>query len=257
MSGDLIAISGSCTNTVEVYRRVDGVWRHEATLTRPAWAPNPEYYFYFGDSVDVQGDHIVVGDSAAGDNLNGAVFVYSYRNRQWVEGARLQAYDGAIGNGFGFAVSLCDDQLAVGAPGTSEHGWHSGSVYLYRWVAVSEDVDRSVTPKPTGAWLFTQKLTSFNTYTAAQFGSELGLTGSVLVAGRSANPFNTEDPWAFMYTRAGPTWVNKTVLSERGDSFPKSVSVDGNFAHSKPKFTLSASYIRYVTLRCYRPAFQG
>ncbi len=90
----------------------------------------------FGIAVDIDGDLIIVGErdgDGAVDN-SGAAYLFG-RNQggagAWGEVARLTASDGLLSNGFGEAVAVSGNRIAVGAPRREEAGVQSGAVYVF------------------------------------------------------------------------------------------------------------------------------
>ncbi|HXO28955.1 MAG TPA: hypothetical protein VOA80_16515 [Thermoanaerobaculia bacterium] len=88
----------------------------------------------FGTSVSIDGDWLAVGAPLADANGvpgSGAVYLFLRFQSSWVPNAKLVAADGVVGAHFGFSVSLKGNTLVVGAPGDSDRGSLSGSVYVF------------------------------------------------------------------------------------------------------------------------------
>ena len=75
---------------------------------------------YFGISVALDGDTLVVG--AYGDNDKGSVYVFVRSGSTWSQQQKLVANDGAAGDYFGYSVALDGDTLVVGAYGDDDKG---------------------------------------------------------------------------------------------------------------------------------------
>ncbi|HMA83251.1 MAG TPA: FG-GAP repeat protein, partial [Candidatus Thermoplasmatota archaeon] len=76
---------------------------------------------YFGFSVSISGDTIVVGApyEDVNDDNNGSAYVFTRNNQtadDWGQVKKLTASDGAAGDQFGFSVSISGDTIVVGAP---------------------------------------------------------------------------------------------------------------------------------------------
>jgi hypothetical protein len=85
---------------------------------------------YFGGSVAIQGDKIIVGawgDDDAGSN-SGSVYVY---NTDGTGEVKITASDAAQSDRFGWSVAATDTKIVVGAPWDNDRGGQSGSVYVY------------------------------------------------------------------------------------------------------------------------------
>ena len=119
---------------VVMYERADGVWAYSSTLR----ASNPEANDYFGSSLALDGDTLVVGaigedSSATGvdsdqsnnayqdeeSDLNsaGAAYVFERTDSGWVQSAYLKPSSNILPHiGFGHAVAVSADTIAVSAP---------------------------------------------------------------------------------------------------------------------------------------------
>ncbi len=140
-------------------------WRVEAT--------EPGEYDYFGCSVALDGDELLVGasDSDPKGSKSGSAYVFGrdYSNGYaWVQERLLVANDGASSDQLGSFVALCNGVAAAGAPGAGDagavyiFGRHSGGSNLWG------QVDKLLpTPIPSGA----------------TFGQSIALDGDFLVSG--------------------------------------------------------------------------
>ncbi|MEM1221846.1 MAG: FG-GAP repeat protein [Verrucomicrobiota bacterium] len=136
---------GVVTNTGGAYVFVrDGAsWSQEQKLTASDGAEDD----FFGESVSISGDVAVVGayrDDDEGD-ASGSAYIFRRDGTVWNQEQKLTADDGAEDDAFGFAVSIHNDTVLIGArldDGTDASGFVSedqGSVYVFR---VIEDFDQ-------------------------------------------------------------------------------------------------------------------
>ncbi|KAH8084520.1 hypothetical protein JL720_8020 [Aureococcus anophagefferens] len=93
-------------------------------------------YDYFGDSVAVSGDLVVVrawGNADAGD-WSGSAYVFRTTNdgASWTETAKLVACDAAAADSFGESVAISGDLVVLGARLNDDAGSGSGSAYVFR-----------------------------------------------------------------------------------------------------------------------------
>ena len=173
ISGDAIAVGAprwdhlSTVNSGKVYiytRDTAGSltsgWSELQTCRPNAYLTGgPDYqssYDYFGDSVSINGDTLVIG--AYGDDdvasTAGAAYIWTYgapgpnqpQGDDWYYRAKLTASDGATQDQFGWSVSISGDAIAVGARLDDESGGtNSGSAYVFNvaktWVQVGNDID--------------------------------------------------------------------------------------------------------------------
>ncbi len=99
-------------------------------------AATPDVDDFFGWTVSLSGDVLVVGSQNDDDNGPDAGAAYIFERNHggadnWGQVAKLTAADGAAEDYFGLGVSISGDTVAVGAPGDDDNGSFSGSVYLF------------------------------------------------------------------------------------------------------------------------------
>lgn len=151
-----------------VYSRSSGAWIQDTKLTGDR-SGNADF---FGATVDVSGDTIVIGawadDSAA--PAGGAVYVFERsKNRSWSLEATLTADDAGETDNLGWSLDLHGDTIIAGAAGHDAPITNAGAVYVFE-----ED--------STGAWSQTQKLTETPASKNAFFGSYVALDDDRLIA---------------------------------------------------------------------------
>jgi hypothetical protein len=99
----------------------------------------------FGSSVAISGTTVVVGashedydtDGIAGDELDvGAAYLFQRNqdgNNSWGKTSKLTAYDGVLGDLFGYSVAISGSTVVVGAPSDDNaSGTEAGAVYFYQ-----------------------------------------------------------------------------------------------------------------------------
>ena len=126
VDGDQNDNSGSDTGAAYVFVRDGTTWTQQAYLK----ASNTDAYDYFGTSVAISNDTLVVGadyeDSAAtgidGDQNDnsaayaGAAYVFVRDGTNWTQQAYLKASNTNAYDDFGVSVAVSNDTLVVGAP---------------------------------------------------------------------------------------------------------------------------------------------
>ncbi|MEZ5469861.1 MAG: hypothetical protein R3F18_19650 [Lysobacterales bacterium] len=98
---------------VYLFRRINGIYVQSQQLA----APEPQAYARFGSSVDIHGDHLVVGaagedDPTAGAGA-GAAYFYSLATGQWILDRRKVASDSGPSDSFGTSVSILGETACV------------------------------------------------------------------------------------------------------------------------------------------------
>lgn len=152
-------------------RQPSGVWSEVTRLT----ASDAKPFSYFGQSVAIEGDLIVVGADRAYQlgvpaTEFGAVYVF-HRSPAgtWSQVDRLQALDAGDTDNFGESVSISNGRILVGARNNDELGNDAGAAYLF---------------EPAGqAWLQVQKLTGSETALHDLMGRAVAISGDSIFVG--------------------------------------------------------------------------
>jgi hypothetical protein len=122
---------GLTTGAVFVFRKIAGTW----TLEDKLYSTAPESLGRFGASVAIQGDEIVVG--APEETLGGQAYIFTRQQSGSWTGLQLPAPAGAdaithAAAGFGTAVAILGDDIAVGCPTWASFGY--GHIMMYERV---------------------------------------------------------------------------------------------------------------------------
>ncbi len=137
---------------------------------------------YFGRSVAIDGDTIVVGADEAENTVDGsqvktgAAYVFTKPGTGWAtdtETAKLTASDSAATDKFGYAVAVDSDTVVVGAYGNDSS---RGSAYVFT--------------KPASGWddgTEAAQLTASDRATNDRFGSSVAVDGGTVVVGAQNN----------------------------------------------------------------------
>ena len=114
---------------VFVFHRNDTTWTEEATLE----GSSNFYPIYFGYSVSMDGDYLVVGAPNEDTNGNnaGCTYIFKRNGIDWTEQTKLLASDGTEGDKMGWSVFIEDDEIFVGAPIQEAGNKYCGAVYVY------------------------------------------------------------------------------------------------------------------------------
>jgi RNase P/RNase MRP subunit p29 len=211
--------SAPYSGAVYVFTHTNGVWSQEANLK----ASNPGEVDYFGESVAVSGDVLVVG--APGDShsayLSGAVYVFRRTNGVWSQEAYLKASNINAHDRFGASVAVDGSTLVVGAPW--DDGDHSvprsGTVYVFLYLF--------------GAWGQQTYLKASNSRVYDFFGRSVAVDGNTLVVGAPGDSRSAPVSGAvYVFTHTNGVWSQEADLKAsnvgKGDFFGTSVAVDGN-----------------------------
>lgn len=242
-----------------VFVRDAGAWRQQAYL-KASNSDNPDY---FGYSVAVDGDTIVVGapqeasnaqgiDGDQSDNSSrnaGAVYVFERTGESWAQQAYIKAsntdsvdYDYAQ-DFFGNSVDIHEGTIVVGAPGEDsaatgingdqedESAPSAGAVYVF--------------VQQAGLWNQEAYIKASNAGSEDSFGKSLSIHGDQLVvgaegekgSGQGVNADQADDSLlyagaAYVFGRSGGIWTQDAYLkasnSGEWDYFGASVSTWGH-----------------------------
>lgn len=125
---------------------------------------------WFGRSVALDGDLLVVGAHLYGSNDRGAAYVFRRDSSGWTEEARLSSNDIAAVDNFGWSVDVDDGRIAVGAFLADPDGRsNAGAVYVFE--------------QDGGAWVQRQKLVPAAAQPGDFTGISLSLDGDQLLVG--------------------------------------------------------------------------
>lgn len=129
--------------------------------------------------------------------------------------------DGAIGDQFGFAVSVSGDLAIVGAPEDDDSGTGSGSAYVFQ--------------RLRGQWVQTAKLVPGDGATRDHFGCSVALSGdTALVGAYQDDDIDTDAGSVYVFQLVGGAWTQVAELyasdGENYDEFGTAVAIDGDTA---------------------------
>ncbi len=148
-----------------VFTRIAGIWEQTDILTISDAAASD----YFGNSVSISNNHIVVGSYNDDENGNdsGSAYVFVNNGTNWVEQAKLTASNGAEQDYFGSSVSISNGFILIGASQGDDNGNNSGSAYIYRSSDVA--IDNSVPDQQNATYLQSAYPNPFNPETTISF----------------------------------------------------------------------------------------
>ncbi len=238
------------TGAAYVFMRTGTTWKQQAYLK----ASNTGVVDYFGSSVAVSGDTVVVGalyedSSSKGVNStpndatldSGAVYVFVRSGSNWTQQAYLKAGNTGGDDYFGISVGVSGDTVVVGASGEdsstkgvnstpNENTPNSGAAYVFV---------RSGTN-----WTQQAYLKASNTGIINYFGISIAVLGETVVVGAyyedsgttgvnsTPDESSTHSGAAYVFVRSGTTWTQQSYLkaSNTGanDLFGSSVGVSGD-----------------------------
>lgn len=250
VSGDTVVVGArgiGVGGAAYVFVRAGGAWPQQAKLTASDAAVGDN----FGASVAVSGDTAVVG--ARGDDVGfnrdqGSVYVFARDGVLWSQEMNLAASDGADGDNFGSSVGASAETVVVGAVNDDVNGkGNQGSAYVFA--------------RAGGAWPQQAHLTAGDGAGGDEFGRSAAVSGDTVVLGaqRHTTGNNAQQGSAYLFTRHGTTWPERTklVASDGGaaDLFGVSVAISRGTAVIGAGFHnvhRGAAYVWEDPTRCRR-----
>ena len=195
------------------------IWGQSKKLTASDGAADD----YFGRSVSISGNTLVVGAYGNDDNGSSSGSAYVFERNQggtenWGERKKLTDSNGAESDYFGSSVSISGDTLVVGSERDDDHG----SAFVF-------ERDQG----GAGNWGESNKLTASNASSGGyRFGYSVSISGDTLVVG-DAYYDSKGSAYVFKRNQGGAgNWgerdiVNATDVAD-GDVFGRSVSINGD-----------------------------
>jgi hypothetical protein len=213
--------SAPSSGAVYVFVRSGASWTQQAYLK----ASNTGAADWFGQSVALDGDTLVVGagaedSSATGVNGNeldesapnaGAAYVFVRSGGIWSQQAYIKASNTSVGDHFGCSVALSGATLLVGAADEDSVAPDSGAAYVF--------------VRNGGVWSQQAWFKASNPGAGDEFGASVSLSGDMLAVGAlwedsSATGINgnqldesaQDSGAAYVFTRSGATWSQAAYL---------------------------------------------
>ena len=219
VAGDTLAVASAFKDefpatfvgAVYVFTRSGPTWTQQQKLL----ASDGGTTDFFGKSVSLSGETLLVGAYGAG--VGGAAYVFVRSGTVWTEQQKLVASDAAPGDGFGFSVSVSGDTALVGAIfDDTAAGADAGSAYVF--------VRSGVT------WTEQQKLLPSDGAANDHFGNSIaaqGDTAIVAAVGDDSPGFGFLGS-AYVFVRSGVAWTEQQKLlppvPQPGASFGSALS---------------------------------
>jgi len=223
------AVVGSTTNAAQTGEAhvlfFDGTsWSIVAKLTASLDTND-----FFGASVGISGDIIIVSSSGDDDKgaEAGAVYLYKKPAGGWINAdptAKLTASDADQGDNFGTSVCIDGDYLVIGSPNDSNDIKDAGAVYLFT--------------KPLLGWsdtTETAKLLASDRQASDHLGTSVAICGDHVVASSQTNEQGTNSGSAYIFSKPELGWVDTTqtaqIIASDGaaeDYFGSSVAISDN-----------------------------
>jgi hypothetical protein len=269
---------GEARGAAYIFVRTGATWAQQAKLVAGDGVLGDQ----FACSVSVSGDTALVGAPFV-RSQTGTVHVFVRTGGRWVQQAKLLAQGGAVGEQFGWSVSVSGDTAFIGA---NRRERDTGAVYVFHrsgttWSqqarlvpgdlapgdsfgeALSLDGDTALIGAPlqaklTGAayvfvrtsagWVQQAKLRTGTASARDEIGQSVSLSGDTALVGSHAH----ETGAAYVFARSGGIWTEQATLLPAdpvADQFACSVGLSGNLAVVGAMYTANATGAVHVFAR--------
>ena len=248
ISGDTAVIgalrdddNGDSSGSAYIFvRDNNGNWNQQAKLV----ANDGNERDYFGVSVSISEETIVIGASHDGNNgsHSGSAYIFTRDNsNNWNQQAKLVANDiNAVE--FGRSVSISGNTMVIGAHYSRDNGSNSGSAYVFE-------------RDSNGNWNKQAKLLANDGNKNERFGLSVSISEETIIIGAHQDDDNGVDSGsAYVFVRdSNGNWSQQAkLLANDGSTFDKfgsSVSISGETVAIKSQDTSASFGATYVFTR--------
>lgn len=192
------ASAGSGSGAAYVFEKTSSGWQFQQKLI----AHDPSPSSFFGGSVAVDGDRIVVG--AYGDPntglFAGAAYVFVRVLGKWTPEAKLTGTENSAFDSFGVSVAIKGERIVCGAFGNSDFNQSEvGSAYVFQRVG--------------GLWVQQQELTASDGASLARFGLSVTMNDNTIAVGSDGDSeLGFFSGAVYIFTFDGSNWIQQQKL---------------------------------------------
>ena len=226
IDGDYAIIGAPVENMAKgaayVYQNLNGVWTQVIRLTASDGLADD----WFGWSVDIMGDYLIVGaynDDVNGNMDQGSAYIFVRSGATWVQQAKLTAAVGAVAEWFGNDVAIDGDYAVIGTPRDKRGSLNAekGSVYVFMRTGTTWAIQTKLAPADSGV--------------GDNFGHAVDIDGINLIVGAADSDAGyTNVGAAYFFTRTNNVWAQTIKLTPSdgltSDYFGSSVALNGLYA---------------------------
>jgi hypothetical protein len=211
--------NGTDSGAAWVYKYENGTWFQMSKLV----PTDPAAEDFFGYSVSISGDYIIVGapqDDDKGTD-SGSAYIFNFSGGVWYQFAKLTGSTSNTGDNFGCAVAINDVHAIVGARYDDNMGQNSGTAFIFRHES---------------GWNQESVLTAPDGTLYDYFGTAVDVYGNYAIVGAYMNDgVNADEGSAYIYKRIGTnSWQLQNTMAP-GDlgnlsRMGISVAINGEYA---------------------------
>ena len=217
------AIVGSYLNNYPLgaaylYKKINDQW-FETEKIQASDSINTQY---FGSSVFINGDYMIISANHNYNNSSGSTYIYHNDGESWNEVDTITASGSPICDQYGCSVGITEngEYAIVGAFNDDENGESSGAVYVYQQI--------------NSEWNLQTKIMAYDGSLQDLFGCSVFITDNFLFVGAINDDDNGEESGSiYIYENNGINWEfhSKIIASHNtsNDRFGHSISVCDDF----------------------------
>lgn len=175
----------------------------------------------FGTSVGVDGDVLAIGNPSddAGGTRQGAVYIYERAGGSWSLSQVVRASDAANNDALGWAVSVSNGSVLVGANEKDQPVTGNGAAYVF--VKSGSTWVEQRLPVPAGL--------GYRAGYSCAIDGDTAVVGAIL---HETIPGVSAPGAGYVFTRTGSTWSLQAILAasdgQNGDELGTSIAIDGD-----------------------------
>jgi hypothetical protein len=194
-------VTGVSQGLVFVYNRGSSGWAQQYKIS----AVDGAVHDFFGYSVSISGDYIVIGAPQDDINVNadqGSAYIFGRVGTFWAQITKLTDLYGAASDKFGWSVAISSDYGIIGAPGADIFG-------------VGVDVGQAfVFNHSSGSWSLSV-VQAIDMNAGDKFGESVSIAGEYAIVGASKETVGTvtNQGSSYIFKKNGAYWSHKKKLT--------------------------------------------
>jgi len=197
-----------------VYQYTGREWMYYTKLT----ASDATSSAYFGQSVAIQGEYLVIGARNADPQGAGGFYLFRRDGAEWVETAKVSPPNGKNNDQYGFCIAMSGNTVVVGARRTDQNSImkDTGSAFVY---TIKDGFPVLVT-----------KLTASDAEASDEFGQSVAFVDDLIAVSAWKDDGKKGSIYLFRMTDGTWTEIGKIQASDgkSGDEFGYSLAALGN-----------------------------
>ena len=198
----------------------------DTTQTAVLLPSNPVREGYFGKSVSIHGDNIVIGAENTSSSIPKTAYVFTKSDSGWAdsyETAQLTPSDIYAQRHFASSVDIWEDNIVVGSKNDYQKGYYAGAAYIY--------------VKPSSGWndmTETTKILPADSAERHNFGHSVSVYKDTVAIGASNSAGSSDGGAAYIFHKPATGWkslstpIKLSASDSAAGDFGSSISIHNN-----------------------------